>query len=360
MAGSGVKRMFGYGIGNIEKIFRGKRIGRAAIAVWISLCCMGAAAVPAAGADESAGAGASNGSDVPSSVVTIRSSATVAGNHIHLSDLVAPESIPYFGANAKDGVLMDAPNPGNDRLLPGSWVVSVIRSKGRLPDSAAVAAPEQVHVRRSHQSISSTRLADFFTDYVARRTGDSEFTITRMKVRGTEKFPVGPLALQVLTPEPRSVVGRVNLRLTVKVGGEKFGWLTLSGWVDRYETVVCGSRYLTRGTVLEPSDLRYERMNTSRMPAGVIRDLDEAVGKRLKCHVKDGHYLRQNMLTVPPLIEEGDKVKLVAGSGNLTIVTFGIAKSDGRAGEQIRIENMTSKKTLVGRVADDATVEVVF
>jgi len=66
------------------------------------------------------------------------------------------------------------------------------------------------------------------------------------------------------------------------------------------------------------------------------------------------------MVSVPPVIHKGDKVKLVAKSGNIKIVTFGIAKSAGGTGDQIRIENMTSKKTIVGRVKDASTVEVIF
>ena len=297
---------------------------------------------------------------VPSSLLTLHSAVTVTGNRIFLTDVIESGSTAHLPAGAGRLVLMNAPAPGKDKFLPGKWVAAVIRAKGGLPDSVGIAAPEQILVRRACQTLDMARLEDFLYGYVARRIGDTEFKITRMKARGTDKFPIGPLTLKVLEPEPRRIIGRINLRVRVKVEGEEFGWLTLSGWVDRFETVVCASRYLSRGTVLTPDDLAYERMNTSRMPAGVIRDLNDAVGKRLKRKLTPGNYLRQNMLSVPPLIQKGDKVKLVARSGNIKIVTFGIAKNAGGAGEQIRIENMTSKKIIMGRVRDASTVDAIF
>ena len=293
-----------------------------------------------------------------SASITIHSAVTVTGSRIYLNDVI--ESDTHLPTNTKDMVLMNAPAPGKDKFLPGKWVASVIRTKGRLSDSVEITAPEQVHIRRAYQTITTERLEDFFYSYVEGRIEDPEFKITRIKVRGTDKFPVGAITLDLLEPEPQKITGRVNLRVMVKVDGEKFGWLTLSGWVDCYETVVCTSSYLSRGTVLKPADLEYERMNTSRMPAAVIRDLNDAVGKRLKRNIKAGNYLRRNMLSVPPVIHKGDKVKLVAKSGNIKIVTLGIAKSAGGTGDQIRIENMTSKKTIVGRIKDASTVEVIF
>ena len=66
------------------------------------------------------------------------------------------------------------------------------------------------------------------------------------------------------------------------------------------------------------------------------------------------------MLAVPPVIRKGDKVKIIAENGPLRIVTAGIAKGSGGIGEQIKVENISSQKTIVGRIKDDSTVEILF
>lgn len=106
--------------------------------------------------------------------------------------------------------------------------------------------------------------------------------------------------------------------------------------------------------------MKLQQMNISKAPANLVTDLQDAVGKRLKQNIKPGETIRHNMLSIPPLVHKGDKVKLVARSGALRIVTLGIAKSSGGLGDQIRIENSTSKKTVVGRVKSGSTVQVIF
>lgn len=294
------------------------------------------------------------------SMIAIHPSVTITRDRIYLSDLIQAFPDTEFQEKAKQRVLMDAPTPGNQKVLPGEWVASVIRSKGWIPDAATLSVPDQVRIQRAHQTPPLDYLEDFIHDYVEERTGGADFKITRFKVRGTDKFPVGQMDFHVLEPEPTDLEGRVNLRLMVTVDGEKFGWLKLSGWVDRYEPVVCADHDLSRGTILAPSDLKLERMNVSRMPSGILKDTDLAVGKRLKLNIRADDYLRQNMLSIPPLIQKGDKVKLVATNGVLTVVTMGIAKSTGGAGDQVDVENITSKKTVVGRVKDASTIDVLF
>ena len=59
-------------------------------------------------------------------------------------------------------------------------------------------------------------------------------------------------------------------------------------------------------------------------------------------------------------IEKGDRVKIVARSEKLSVTTMGIAKADGARGDQIRVENAVSEKTVVGRVVAEGVVEVLF
>ncbi len=58
--------------------------------------------------------------------------------------------------------------------------------------------------------------------------------------------------------------------------------------------------------------------------------------------------------------KKGDKVKIVAGKGVISVVTMGIAQSSGPQNSQISVENISSKKIVVGRVKDASTVEVIF
>jgi len=295
--------------------------------------------------------------------LVLRPSAVVSGSRIHLSDLIQSCSDPRLPENAKQYVLMDAPQPGGRRTLPGQWIASVIRSRKWLPETVGISVPEEVRIERAFQALPVKDLEEFFRRYIEKKIEPAEFNITQFKVKGAEKFPVGRMSFHILEPEPRPE-GRVNLRLMVRVNGQELrssqDSIRLSGWVDRYATVVCADRRLARGTILEASDLKLERMNTSRMPDGIVSDLQHAAGKRLNQTLGADRYLRQNMLSSPALIQKGDKVKLVATNGTIKIITIGIALESGGVDEQVEIENTTSNKKIVGRVVDASTVEVLF
>ncbi|HHT9123980.1 MAG TPA: flagellar basal body P-ring formation chaperone FlgA, partial [Candidatus Wunengus sp. YC63] len=66
------------------------------------------------------------------------------------------------------------------------------------------------------------------------------------------------------------------------------------------------------------------------------------------------------MIDNPPLIKKGDFIKVSVQSGNLNIVTKGVAKEDGYVGKVIRIKNVDSNKELYGKVEDSTTVKIIF
>ncbi|MBW2155012.1 MAG: flagellar basal body P-ring formation protein FlgA [Deltaproteobacteria bacterium] len=152
----------------------------------------------------------------------------------------------------------------------------------------------------------------------------------------------------------------MSVPVKVFVDGNPSGKIFLSGWVDRYVNVVCAGRFLPRNTILGAGDLRWVRINISKAPKNLITDVEQAIGKRLKQSLKEGQPLRSNMIAVPPVIKRGDRVKIVAQRGGLKVETVGIAKGSGALGEQIKVMNITSRKTVVGRIKDASTVRVLF
>jgi flagella basal body P-ring formation protein FlgA len=292
--------------------------------------------------------------------IAIKPEAVVNGDRIYLKDILDSSTDSKLAEKIGNLFVGNSPRPGKEIKLTGSWIVSKLRSKKWLPKDAKISAPKYIRVSRAYQNLNPQHLERVFLNYIASRAGKADLKVSQFKVRGSDKFPAGPITFNILKPIPKTLSGRVSLRIAVSLGGKERGRLTLSGWIDRFESVLCANRYLPRNTVLTEADVKMQQMNISKAPANLVTDLQDAVGKRLKQNIKPGETIRHNMLSDPPLIHKGDKVKLVARSGSLRIVTLGIAKSSGGLGDQIRIENSTSKKTVVGRVKSDSTVQVIF
>lgn len=290
----------------------------------------------------------------------IKPKAVVDGDRIYLKDLIGSWGESDLGAEIGNFSIGHSPKPGKERKLTGSWILSRLRSSKRLPQGIEVSAPPIIRVTRTYQKLNPELLRRVFLSYVSSRLGKAKYKISQVKTRGNDKFPVGRMTFSVVNPIPKKLYGRISLRIAVLTDGKAGGRATVSGWIERYETVLCADRYLERDTILTAADLRTRQIQLSKAPTNLVTDLQDAVGKRLKRSLKPEDILHHTMLSAPHLIQKGDKVKLVARNGALRIVTLGIAKSSGGAGDQIRIENITSKKTVLGRVRDSSTVEVIF
>jgi flagella basal body P-ring formation protein FlgA len=220
--------------------------------------------------------------------------------------------------------------------------------------------PENVTVRRKCQVVSEEQLAELFHDYVRTALPDADLEIRRFHVRGLRPLPPGTLELTMEPQNQQDLTGAVHLKVDVAVDGCSEAKVYLSAWVDQFAKVVCARWTLRRDTILRNSDLCLQRKNISRTPSNIVVSLEQAIGKRLRQSVSSGDYLRDNMLEVPPLVFRGDRVRLIAQKGALIVETLGIARERGTRGEQIRVENVSSGKTIVGRIVDGSTVHILF
>jgi flagella basal body P-ring formation protein FlgA len=304
-----------------------------------------------------------NNSDttVPNLQITISSKAQVHGEKICLSDVA-----DMSGANKTlikklgEISLGRSPHPGKERKFSKNRIHSLIMGAMDKSLNASIDIPESVCVQRAYQRISEPSLKQAFESYVASRLGGVETDISRFKIRGNNPLPMGSISLSPIHPNKKPINGAFSLKMAVCVDGKDVGRLTLSGWVNRYEPVVCTTRYISRGEILSNDDIVLKKINISKAPARLVRVAANAVGKQVKSSLKAGGVVRHNLLESPPMIEKGSQVKILATSGGIQVTTIGIAMDEGREGDQIKVENIASKKLIVGRVASRSTVEVLF
>lgn len=294
-------------------------------------------------------------------LIRIHPEAQISGTRILLVDL-ADISTTNAGFREKAGRICfgSAPAPGKEKRISGRRMISRIKAEKWIPDNATITVPESVTVHRAFQMIPNERLEQLFHDYIGSRIRNVGFEISRFRVRGLKKLPTGELVLNVTLPSRSDICGRVCANVSALVDGREVETFTLSGWVDRYEPVVCARHAIAGNCVLSADDLALEPVNISKAPANLITRMEDAVGLRLKQRLNPGDYLRSNMLERPPMVCKGDRVNLIAGNGRLSVTTVGIAKDSGAKGDQIPVENLSSGKTVVGRITDPSTVEVLF
>ncbi len=291
--------------------------------------------------------------------IAIREAAVVNTKKIYLVD-VADIEAPFLLKEGLEAICLGySPRLGEVKIFDGNRLKARVTSGSSFSGNLVISVPETVLIKRESQEISKEEIQGVFHDYVAGKTGEKEFSIRELTCRGPALFPGGNLSM-ALSSNSADVKGRVTLYVDIAVNDEACGRMSVSGWVDVFDELLCASRYLERGTVLSPGDLRSDRINISRIRDNYLNSTASVLGKALRNGVREGGRIRENMLEEPSLVKKGEVVQLIAMAGNLEIVTTGIARGDGKMNEQIRVSNINSKVIVHGVVTGRTKVKVLY
>jgi flagella basal body P-ring formation protein FlgA len=114
---------------------------------------------------------------------------------------------------------------------------------------------------------------------------------------------------------------------------------------------------LAQGAVLEEAQLAKVRGDLAALPAGVITDPEQAVGKALAMPLAAGLPLRQDMLRSQPVVQQGQVVRIVVNGPGFSLSNEGRALASGTDGQLVRAR--TQHGQIVSGIAKSGGVVVV-
>lgn len=154
--------------------------------------------------------------------------------------------------------------------------------------------------------------------------------------------------------------GSVPITVVLSAGGREIRRGTVSVRVERSFASAVAARDLPRGTRLREGDVRIERVRAGARPPGLVADASALLGRRTVRSVRSGERLRKEHVEPVPDVTRGHIVRIVLERGPLRIEALGEAREDGRAGDEVRVLNVDSRRVLSGRVGEDGAVHVAF
>ncbi len=195
-----------------------------------------------------------------------------------------------------------------------------------------------------------------------RALGDERKVVRVRDLQGGERVtvPSGDLSWEARIPDRFYQGGSIPVSLILRAGGEKDREIRVQARVEIYADVVMAKNSLRRHQTVGERDVQMVNKNITLFPGDVATDLQEVVGRRMVLSVNPQEILRKSMVEVPPLIKKGDRVTLLVENAHFQISCTGEAKEDGRAGERIKMVNISSQKEVFGRVVDGHTVQVDY
>lgn len=300
------------------------------------------------------------GTDPSTIIIHLQPSAEIIGSKILLRDIAVIRPDGPLAEEIGSMRIAGSPRPGMKRLLPKAKIAYSLNARQEPQPRIVLKGPDFIQIHRAYQMIPDEYLRQVIRNYIDRKIPDAEFKLGTIKFHGKNCFPVGNLKASVTRHHSENLLGNVKFVLSVAVDEQNAAHAYVSSWIDRYENAVFTKHALSRNAMIAEKDLYMRKMNLSRAPANICRSFEDAVGKRIKQSVQAETILRISSLETPPTIYKGDRVEIVAGKGALLVSAKGLAQNDGYLDEQIKVQNIHSKRIVVGRVVDPSTVAVNF
>ena len=112
------------------------------------------------------------------------------------------------------------------------------------------------------------------------------------------------------------------------------------------------------GEILSQSDLKEIRIPYQTIPAGSVRYPSEMIGKQTRRVLIDNRPIPESSLIEPQIVERGDQVSIELAAGGLKLIAPGKAMEDGAKGDDVRVINLNSNKTITATIEASGLVRV--
>lgn len=149
-------------------------------------------------------------------------------------------------------------------------------------------------------------------------------------------------------------------RLMISCEGDRPWKLFLASTVEIRGEAFVAARPLGRGDRLRKEMINRSQVVVNSVRRGAIKDLENLVGMEISRPIGAGTVFTPDLVSAPDAVSRGDHVIITARSGNFSVKSRGKALSNGRIGEQVRIENLSSSRTVRARIIGPGHVEVMM
>ena len=173
-------------------------------------------------------------------------------------------------------------------------------------------------------------------------------------------LPQGNVILDCKLPGRKRRIGRVHFLCLVKMAGVTKKRLRLYADVKVAYDVYRPIRSLKMGHIIQPGDIELTQLKSDHLLRNIISDESDIMGHKLIRNLEEGETLLAHMVKKIPLVKNGDRILIVANKGSLRVTAPGVIRQNGFKNDTVRVENLQSRKIILGTVIDSRTVQINF
>lgn len=283
----------------------------------------------------------------------------VPGPEVTLGEIVIiSDSLKADFESVRSIVICLAPPPAVDRKLARAVVENRIISVLHNHREITVSGANQITIHTLSKTISGKDLADVAVNYLSLnlKTEKTDHEISVRQIPENKVMPARDANLEVMERDYASFKNNQTIYVGLFNGKELFDQVGVLLDVRTFEQVITAKKAIAPGSIIAPEDVEMRREETTAYHRGLLKNVQEVIGKKAKRTITKGSILDERMVEDPPLIRRGDLVTLQAHFGMVMVETRVEARQDGKKGDVIQVNNATAKKHLLAEVVDSKTV----
>ena len=197
---------------------------------------------------------------------------------------------------------------------------------------------------------------DFVTSQISQAKENSTMEAGHLDPRLKLKRCTLPLSTEPLSQHNNNI----NMTVIVRCNDAKPWTVYVPVKVKTYLTVAVAKRPLARGVPVSKNDLNLEQREISRLTSGYFETADNLVGRTPKRSLPKGAVISPRDLTIEKVISKGNRVSIIAETDGITVRMPGKALTDAGKGDQIRVKNLSSGRSVTGTVVGRGLVKVTM
>ncbi len=166
--------------------------------------------------------------------------------------------------------------------------------------------------------------------------------------------------LQISRSNPQQAPwGRLSYSLRCQEAGQH--WQSrASAKVSVWLPLVVASRSINKDELIQPDMLSSRLTELTHSKRGLELDPQPLFGMQAKKRLAAGQPVSRQHLSSALLVSRGEQVLITVQSEGFSASTKGLALADGRYGERIKVQNLTSGTVVEAKVVAEATVQTIL
>lgn len=287
----------------------------------------------------------------------------VYGPQIRLSELIKLSTLPpTLQAELSQVELGPSPRPGEVVSLPGSTVLTRIRSSAPGASALQWQVPPTVQVERAASRIEAAQVLESLRIWMDANQAVpvEQLQLSGLQVRAPLLVPAGAVTLDFEPAPGEDLLGPTSLNLLVWVDGVLTERVPVRIRVDGQLRVLVLLRPVRLGQEVMASDVQEELRPVATLTGQPALRRDEVVGRQARRALNANRVIGLEDVEDKPVLRKGDAVTIILRSGGLLLTAQGEALQDGRSGETISVLNTGTRKQLRGKVTATGEVRIDY